>query len=129
MMSQEDLVKFESLCRSIYGQVESERKEAERQLHMFQKLENYPKLIMIFDASADPHALFFAASQITKMITNNWNSFSAEKKTDLSKFYPDFVHSNARKSVIIIIHKYLYFSLQLSFIINTRFSCASEQLS
>ncbi|KAG2373543.1 hypothetical protein C9374_012006 [Naegleria lovaniensis] len=91
MMSQEDLVKFESLCRSIYGQVDNDRKEAERQLHMFQKLENYPKLIMIFDASVDPHALFFASSQITKMITNNWNSFSAEKKTDLRNYLLNYL--------------------------------------
>ncbi|EFC50356.1 exportin-7 [Naegleria gruberi] len=93
MMSQEDLARFETLCQSIYGQKEEARKDAERQLFMFQKLESYPKLVLIFDKSKDPHALFFASQQITKLLTSHWNSFSNDKKTDLRNYLLNYLAS------------------------------------
>jgi len=100
MMTEQDLSRFESLCQAIYGPNENDRKEAERHLSMFQKLETYPKLLLIFDKSTNPHALFFASSQITKLLTNHWNSFSAEKKTDLRKYS---IHSDSNHYTIMIL--------------------------
>ncbi|KAL9650506.1 hypothetical protein ABK040_004725 [Willaertia magna] len=94
-MNENDLRKFEQLSEAIYGPNDNDRKEAERQLSMFQKLDNYPKLLLILDKSTNSQALFFASTQITKIITNHWNTINNDKKTDLRNYLITYLAKNA----------------------------------
>ena len=85
-MNEEFFRKLEAACEQVYNAPNQEqRKMAELQLAGFSRVESAAELKMIFDKSKNPYALFFAASQLLKLFTNQWNAFSKSQKNEISK--------------------------------------------
>lgn len=87
-MNEEDLKKIEGLCEAIYRSHDSKvRSLAEQKLSIFSDIKSFPQLQEIFAKSRNPFALFFAASQLRKLFTENWTVFSMKQKADLSRIF------------------------------------------
>ncbi|KAL0488799.1 exportin-XPO7 [Acrasis kona] len=90
-MNEKDLKSYEGLCEAIYGPEPNARKAAEQQLAMFDKVESVYTLKMVIERSSNVTAIFFSASQIQKLFTNNWNSFTSLQKAEIRNFLLNYM--------------------------------------
>jgi exportin-7 len=93
-MNEDILRKIETACEQVYNALNTERHLAEQQLAGFSRVESVGDLKLIFDKSKNPYALFFAASQLLKLFTNNWNTFTKNQKNEIRNFLCNYVAQN-----------------------------------
>jgi exportin-7 len=83
-MTPVQLQQLESLTEKAYtAQTQAERAHAEEALKIFSTPEYLPQCRFILDNSHSDYALLFAASNMMKILTNAWNSFSVADRIDV----------------------------------------------
>lgn len=90
-MNEDILRKIELACEQVYNAPTNERNLAEQQLSGFGRVESIGDLKILIEKSKNPFALFFSASQMLKLFTNNWNSFSSTQKSEIRNFLCAFL--------------------------------------
>lgn len=94
-MNEETFRQFEAACEQVYQAPTAEqRQRAEMQLAGFSRVESAGELKSIFDKSKNPFALFFAATQLLKLFTNQWNAFSKTQKNEIRNFLCNYMGQN-----------------------------------
>lgn len=84
-MNDDDVRTFENLATQAYGTSSKEaRSQAEQKLAVFNNPESLVQLQFLLQKTKNPHALLFICSQLLKLFTNNWNSYSKKQQLEMS---------------------------------------------
>ncbi len=94
-MNEDILRKIEVACEQVFNAPTADgRQLAEQQLAGFSRVESVGELKLLMEKSTNAYALFYAATQMLKLFTTNWNSFSKEQKNEIRMllYIPVCVH-------------------------------------
>ena len=121
-MNEEILRKIEIACEQVFNAPTADgRQLAEQQLAGFSRVESVGELKLLMEKSTNAYALFYAATQMLKLFTTNWNSFSKEQKNEIRMLciyiFQFVVHGGSNRS-----HHH-HVSTETGFLILTPFLC------
>jgi exportin-7 len=95
-MDPAQFAQLEGACNALYNaKSESERSQAHQTLlPLVQNPQYMPQLQFVLARTSSPHALIFAATGLTKLITSHWTAVANPQKDEMRSFLLDYLHKN-----------------------------------
>jgi exportin-7 len=95
-MDPAQFAQLEGACNSLYNATsETERSQAHQTLlPLVQNPQYMPQLQFVLARTSSPHALIFAATGLTKLITSHWTAVANPQKEEMRNFLFDYLAKN-----------------------------------